>query len=70
LGNKFSKKNNKIFELKKLFFRQLLETKMGKKIQKKPVSTPAEPLKKKIKRQNTMEVTAAEGKAIISALDK
>jgi len=43
---------------------------MGKKIQKKPVSTPAEPLKKKIKRQNTMEVTAAEGKAIISALDK
>jgi len=43
---------------------------MGKKVQKKPVSSAAEPLKKKIKRQNTMEVTATEGKAFITALEK
>lgn len=42
---------------------------MGKKISKK-VAPASEPLKKKIKRQNTMEVTAKEGKALISTLDK
>lgn len=43
---------------------------MVKKVQKKPVASAAEPLKKKIKRQNTMEVTAIEGKALVTALDK